>query len=693
MVLPLLFSLGLPALAGSGALGATLGAMSVPALAGIGAGLGSFVQTGDLGKGMQTGMASFLGGKILGGLSGSTSTNALNAGANTPTSQTDGFLKTAFSKGTPVSDIASGASSPLVTKFLGTETANAPFGTGTKGGALTAGQQGFMPGMIGQSMTDMQMMQQGYENRAAESEANKVSAPMPNPMIRTINPNPYGGSPGEGKYFQYQRPPRRDGSVPKYPYYYAEGGKVLDELGKQLNERGETAAEEALRRSKERVTAAPDLPSSLQSTANEVSDRVYIKDLSPLQQQMLQKAVEKAEKSLEGAISEKYHSEGEYYDPSAVEDKKRRLDRANRMLEGTQPISQGMFQNISRDVKASIKDDFKDLFKDPREAKTLLRTAQSYGRDPRNWESIMASDDPVLAARLATRQAIDAGAYDRNAPLFRKSGFDSGNYRDVQMPAKGIMGLAQVNRPTGRGRENIQYHAVTPGGRRLTQFTGYDPNLAYENQLESVQSGMARFGLDPTTEDAYEDSQSYLFEGMNPSLYYGMEWDSTYNPDSRNQSKAVKSPFYFAEGGEIEVDEMMEEAGMNEKDVIVEAIEAVKGMSEQPEIALAMFVQKYGEDALRDLVTKVQSGELDDTVARFAAGEKGMVKGPGDGSGKDDMIPATLDGQQDVLLTEDEFVLRQPTTNALEKAFGGGFLDKINEAEEDAPKVLERMVG
>ena len=37
MVLPLLFSIGLPALAGTGALGATLGAMSVPALAGIGA--------------------------------------------------------------------------------------------------------------------------------------------------------------------------------------------------------------------------------------------------------------------------------------------------------------------------------------------------------------------------------------------------------------------------------------------------------------------------------------------------------------------------------------------------------------------------------------------------------------------------------------------------------------------------------
>jgi len=149
----------------------------------------------------------------------------------------------------------------------------------------------------------------------------------------------------------------------------------------------------------------------------------------------------------------------------------------------------------------------------------------------------------------------------------------------------------------------------------------------------------------------------------------------------------------MAEGGEVEVDEMMEENGMNEKDVIVEAIKAIKGMSDQPEIVLAMFVQKYGEDALRDLVGRVQSGELDDTVARFEEGDKGMVRGPGDGSGVDDMVPATLEGEQDVLLSDGEFVLRKKTTDALEKEYGGGFLDVVNRAEEDAPEKLEQMVG
>lgn len=149
-----------------------------------------------------------------------------------------------------------------------------------------------------------------------------------------------------------------------------------------------------------------------------------------------------------------------------------------------------------------------------------------------------------------------------------------------------------------------------------------------------------------------------------------------------------RSALGYAEGGKL-----AEQAGMNDKEVIVEAVKAIKGMSENPEIALGVFVEKYGEEALRDLVEKVQSGALDDTIARFANGEKGMVEGPGDGSGEDDMVPATLDGEQDVLLTEGEFVIRQPTTEALEEEFGNGFLDVINQAEDDAPEKLKEMVG
>ena len=60
-----------------------------------------------------------------------------------------------------------------------------------------------------------------------------------------------------------------------------------------------------------------------------------------------------------------------------------------------------------------------------------------------------------------------------------------------------------------------------------------------------------------------------------------------------------------------------------------------------------------------------------------------MVRKPSDGSGKDDKVPATMDNQQDVFLIEGEFVVRKPMTDALTKAYGGSFLDKINEASTE----------
>jgi hypothetical protein len=138
----------------------------------------------------------------------------------------------------------------------------------------------------------------------------------------------------------------------------------------------------------------------------------------------------------------------------------------------------------------------------------------------------------------------------------------------------------------------------------------------------------------------------------------------------------------YAEGGEVEKP--------NEKTEIVEAVAAIKGQHPQPEVALGKFLAKYGEEALRDLVESVESGELDDTRERFANGENGVVRGPGDGSGVDDKVPATIDGEQDVLLSDGEFVLRKDATDALEKKFGGGFLSAVNSAGKKAPEVMQR---
>ena len=87
---------------------------------------------------------------------------------------------------------------------------------------------------------------------------------------------------------------------------------------------------------------------------------------------------------------------------------------------------------------------------------------------------------------------------------------------------------------------------------------------------------------------------------------------------------------------------------------------------EEASVALGKFLATYGEEALKNLVEAVQSGELDDTIERFANGEAGEVNGPGDGSGVDDKVPASLEGQEDVLLADGEYVLRANTADKLD---------------------------
>ena len=131
----------------------------------------------------------------------------------------------------------------------------------------------------------------------------------------------------------------------------------------------------------------------------------------------------------------------------------------------------------------------------------------------------------------------------------------------------------------------------------------------------------------------------------------------------------------------------------NEREVISGAISAIMGQHPQPEVVLGMFLQQYGEEALRDLVDRVQSGEFQDTQERFANGENGEVVGPGDGSGVDDMVPAVVDGQGDVLLSDGEFVLRKDATDALNSEFGPEFMDRMNSAGARAPEVVKQMVA
>lgn len=143
----------------------------------------------------------------------------------------------------------------------------------------------------------------------------------------------------------------------------------------------------------------------------------------------------------------------------------------------------------------------------------------------------------------------------------------------------------------------------------------------------------------------------------------------------------------LASGGKAEAPDQ------NDRQIISAAIAAVRNQHPEPELALGQFLSRFGERALRTLVDKVKSGEMADTAARFAAGENGEVRGPGDGSGTDDMVPAQMaDGSGDVLLSDGEYVLRKSAADSLGEEFGEEFLDKVNRAGPDAGRIAKKEV-
>ena len=132
--------------------------------------------------------------------------------------------------------------------------------------------------------------------------------------------------------------------------------------------------------------------------------------------------------------------------------------------------------------------------------------------------------------------------------------------------------------------------------------------------------------------------------GQSPEFDYGF---------SMSRSGGLMS---LKEGGGTSEGEV---SGLNDKEIISKAVDAIQGVSDSPQEDLGIFLAKFGEGALRDLVDRVSSGELGDTAAR----SEGAVRGPGDGMS--DMIPATLEGEQDVVLSDGEFIVPADVVSGL----------------------------
>jgi hypothetical protein len=195
---------------------------------------------------------------------------------------------------------------------------------------------------------------------------------------------------------------------------------------------------------------------------------------------------------------------------------------------------------------------------------------------------------------------------------------------------------------------------------------------------EAAASGAFEPIPNPNYDPSAPQSPTNMQFLSNPTMDQLMRW--------KNRAKV---PFVYAQGGLVGYAEgglaelaSMDNgdaapAEMNEKQIVSSAVAAINEQmpEEQAAMALAAFVQTFGEDALKDLIDRVMSGDLEETVQN---GE-GKIAGPGDGM--NDRVPASIDGQQDVLLSDGEFIIPADVVSGL----GNG-------SSEAGSKALERLM-
>jgi hypothetical protein len=112
----------------------------------------------------------------------------------------------------------------------------------------------------------------------------------------------------------------------------------------------------------------------------------------------------------------------------------------------------------------------------------------------------------------------------------------------------------------------------------------------------------------------------------------------------------------------------------NDKEIVVGAVEAIKSgaQDDMSKIALATFMQRFGKDALMDLVESVQRGDFDN----IADANEGMISGPGDAM--DDLVPAkNTESGEDILLSGGEFIVPGDVVSGLGNGSSDAGADKL----------------
>ena len=248
--------------------------------------------------------------------------------------------------------------------------------------------------------------------------------------------------------------------------------------------------------------------------------------------------------------------------------------------------------------------------------------------------------------------AIDAGGFAASPANPANLGLK--DFGAAGMPASAMTGTqgamkaltSNLGQTAGIAMPGLMAMGQPQGGFKSQLDDGDIPEAAAPNRVQKIMPAGYRGGIDPEFR--------FFNEGGIASLPY-------------------------QEGGDMDMSE-----APNDKELISDAVDAIQGRSETPEIVLGRFMARYGEEALRDLVERVQSGEF----GMNAEVTEGKVNGVGDGM--DDMIPATLEGEQDVVLSDGEFIVPADVVSGL----GNGSTDAGSKAlYEMMDRVRELRTG
>ena len=198
----------------------------------------------------------------------------------------------------------------------------------------------------------------------------------------------------------------------------------------------------------------------------------------------------------------------------------------------------------------------------------------------------------------------------------------------------GKMGADMAGGKTFMGMSGEQLGQMA--GSALTAGTLNPPQINLDNQRRETRAGRPLFDEDQLMFNRRRAAQAgpikRMQEGGTPMMDMAPQ-----RPPMAPQDAGIAS--------------MTRPAQLNDKELINAMVSAIKGEIQNPKMITAMFIEKFGREALMDLIDRVESGEFDANAQK----SEGMLKGAGDGM--DDMIPANLEGEQDVLLSSDEYIV------------------------------------